>query len=123
MRVLCAGRIAEEHFCNDVNTGAAADIRQATELARRMITEWGMNDKLGFIAYDGEGPIAAGSSNCRRARNTPTHGASHRQEVRRQIDTAYADAQRIVQENVAKVKQIAEALVKYETITGRTSKH
>ena len=123
MRVLCAGRIAEEHFCHDVNTGAAADIRQATELARRMITEWGMNDKLGFIAYDGEGANHGGFFELPAGKEY-SDGTAHLidQEVRRQIDAAYADAQRILQENLAKVKQIAEALVKYETISGEDVK-
>ena len=45
------GRIAEEMFCGDVNTGALGDIRQATGLARKMVRDWGMNDRLGFVYY------------------------------------------------------------------------
>src|SRR5436190_6418257 len=51
MKTLFGGRIAEEMFCGDVNTGAMGDIRQATGLARRMVREWGMNDRLGFVFY------------------------------------------------------------------------
>jgi len=49
--VFVAGRIAEEIFCGDLDSGAAADIAQATEVARKMITEWGMSDKLSFVRY------------------------------------------------------------------------
>jgi cell division protease FtsH len=122
MRVLCGGRVAEAHFCNDVNTGAAADIRQATELARRMVTEWGMNERLGFIAYEGDknhNPLL----DLPGARDYSDETADLiDQEVRRLIDEAYRDAERIVRENADKVKRIAEALLKYETITGEDVK-
>src|SRR5207249_11300781 len=51
LKVLFAGRIAEEMFCGDVNTGAFSDIRQASGIARKMIRDWGMSDRLGFIYY------------------------------------------------------------------------
>src|SRR5205807_7168157 len=51
MKTCFGGRIAEEMFCGDVNTGAMGDIRQASGLARRMVREWGMNDRLGFVFY------------------------------------------------------------------------
>ncbi|HZN65287.1 MAG TPA: ATP-dependent zinc metalloprotease FtsH, partial [Tepidisphaeraceae bacterium] len=51
MKTCFGGRIAEEMFCGDVNTGALGDIRQATGLARRMVRDWGMNDRLGFVYY------------------------------------------------------------------------
>jgi cell division protease FtsH len=51
MKVTFGGRIAEEMFCGDVNTGALGDIRQATGIAKRMVTEWGMNERLGFVYY------------------------------------------------------------------------
>jgi len=56
LRVLCAGRIAEELLGHDTNSGAEGDIRQATQLARRMITDWGMSDVLGFVHYGDEAP-------------------------------------------------------------------
>jgi cell division protease FtsH len=54
------GRIAEEMFCGDINTGALGDIRQATGLVRRMIRDWGMNDRLGFVFYGEEENHPAG---------------------------------------------------------------
>ena len=56
LRVACGGRIAEEQIfgAEKVTTGASSDIRMATDVARRMVTEWGMSDKLGFLAYGGD---------------------------------------------------------------------
>ena len=123
MRVLCGGRIAEEHFCGDVNTGAAADIRQATELARRMITEWGMSEKLGFVAYDSEDRASQGMLDLPGAKDYSGQTAQLiDEEVRQIIDGAYADAERIISENAGLVKSIAEALTKYETISGEDVK-
>ena len=119
MRVLCGGRIAEERFCGDVNTGATADIRQATELARRMITEWGMNEKLGFIAYDSDDPAMKSMLDLSSTKDYSEQTAQLiDEEVRRLIDEAYRDAEKIVTEHADAVKTIAEALMQYETITG-----
>ena len=118
MRVLCAGRISEEMFTGDVNTGAAADIRQATELARRMVTEWGMNERLGFVSYADEAQknmwfeLPGGhdySEETSRAID---------EEVHKLIDNAYRDAERMIRENKDRVEAIKEALLKYETLTG-----
>jgi cell division protease FtsH len=57
LRVLCAGRLAEELVGHDTNSGAAADIRQATMMARHMVTEWGMSDRVGFV-YCGDEPLS-----------------------------------------------------------------
>ena len=123
MRVLCAGRLAEERFCGDINTGASADIRQATELARRMVTEWGMNEKLGFIAYDGDDASKQTMIDLPSAKEYSEDTARIiDEEVHRLIDQAYHDARRIVEGNADNVKVVAEALIKYETITGEDIK-
>jgi cell division protease FtsH len=71
MKVCFGGRIAEEMFCGDVNTGALGDIRQATGLARKMVRDWGMNDRLGFVFY-GDDDLAPEPVRLRRGqRNTP----------------------------------------------------
>ena len=62
LRVSFGGRIAEEMFCGDISSGAAMDIRQATDIARTMVTEWGMSEKLGFVLYGGREPATPGSS-------------------------------------------------------------
>ena len=123
MRVLCGGRIAEEQFCGEVNTGASADIRQATDLARRMVTEWGMNDKLGFIAYDGDSGAQHNMLELPSAKEYSDETARViDEEVHHLIDQAYQDARRIVENNADKLKIIADALVKYETISGEDVK-
>ncbi|MCH7813981.1 MAG: ATP-dependent zinc metalloprotease FtsH, partial [Planctomycetes bacterium] len=118
MRMLCAGRIAEQMFCDDVNTGAAADIRQATDLARHMVTEWGMNAKVGFVSY-------ADSQESNMWFDLPANRDYSNEtaevidaEVRKLIETAYAKAEEIIRENKDKIEAIKEALLKYETITG-----
>ncbi len=119
LRVLCAGRVAEELLGHDMNSGAAADIRQATQMARMMITEWGMSERLGFVYY-GDEPVT------RRA--VPDLGLTREfsekttevidEEVRRIIDDAYADTRRIVQEHREALDALARALLKYETLSG-----
>jgi len=114
LRVLCAGRIAEEMLGSDVNSGARGDIKQATTLARKMITEWGMSDALGFVSYAEEQPAEFMMSKEHSERTSETIDA----EVRRVIDDAYADTRRILSENREKLEAVAAALLKYETIDG-----
>jgi len=118
MRILCAGRIAEEMFSEDINTGAAADIRQGTDLARKMVTEWGMNRKLGFVSY-GDEPgrnmwfeLPGGRDYSERTARLID------EEVRALIDEAYNQAKSILEDNRDCLEAIKEALLKYETITG-----
>ncbi len=118
MRVLCAGRISEEMFTTDVNTGAAADIRQATELARRMVTEWGMNDRLGFVSYaDDQRRTMWFELPGNREYSEETSKVID-EEVHKLIDNAYRDAERIIRDHKDQIDAIKEALLKYETITG-----
>ncbi len=114
MRVLCGGRIAEERAMQDVSSGAAGDISQVTNLAKTMIIEWGMSEKLGFVRYAGEDT---------REMMIPERDYSDEtariidEEVRRLVDEAYADAQKLLAESWDKVQAVAEALLKYETLT------
>ncbi len=119
LRVLCAGRIAEEVLGQDSNSGAAGDIRQATELARRMVTDWGMSDALGFV-YHGDDPlpsqqVAAFTGGKERSEHTAEIIDA---EIKRIIDAAYTDARRLITENRDKLEAVAQALVKYETLDG-----
>ena len=114
LKVLCGGRIAEARAMGDMSSGASQDIAQATELARTMITEWGMSDKLGFLRY-------AGSDT--RETYVPDKDYSDRTaelidtETRRIVDEAYAEAKRMLAEGWSKVEAVAEALLKHETLT------
>jgi cell division protease FtsH len=117
LRILCAGRIAEELVCGDVNTGASADIRQATEMARKMVVEWGMSNRVGFIYYGEDAhrqnmwiDLPGGHE------YSPQTAQVIDEEVRRLIDDAYAEARRVLNENRERLEAIARALLKYETL-------
>ncbi|MHC4063060.1 MAG: ATP-dependent zinc metalloprotease FtsH [Planctomycetota bacterium] len=118
MRILCAGRISEQLFCDDVNTGAAADIRQATELARRMVTEWGMNEKLGFVSYADETGKTVWFDLPANKDYSERTARIIDEEIRKLIDTAYAQTEQIIQENKDRIEAIKGALLAYETVTG-----
>ncbi|MCC6425211.1 MAG: ATP-dependent zinc metalloprotease FtsH [Phycisphaerales bacterium] len=114
MRVLCGGRIAEEKATGDIGSGAAMDIAQATTLARKMILEWGMSEKLGFVRYEGADTKEFFQQDKDFSEDTAKLVDG---EVRRFIDEAYAEAKRMLEENWSKVEAVAEALIKYETLT------
>ncbi len=115
MRVLCGGRIAEQRAVGDISSGASMDISQVTQLARHMIEEWGMSDRLGFVRYAGED---------RRQAFIPEKAYSDEtakiidEEIRRLVDEAFRDAERILDEGWAKVEAVAQALLKFETLSG-----
>jgi len=117
LRILCAGRVAEEFVCGDINSGAAADIRQATELARRMVTEWGMSDRIGFIYY-GDDPDR--QSKWLELPGGREHSQETAQlideEIRKVVDEAYAKTRKLIEQNRDKLEAIAKALMKYETL-------
>jgi len=113
MRVLCGGRIAEARQNGDVSSGASMDIKMATAYARAMVLEWGMSEKLGFVRYAGsdsrESYVAERDYSDDTARIID-------EEIRRMIDDAFRDAERIVNESWDKISTLAEALLKYETL-------
>ncbi len=113
MRVLCAGRIAEKKKTDDVSSGAAMDIRMLTNYARRMILDWGMSSRLGFVNYSGdenrESLMADKDYSDETARIID-------EEVKRLGDEAYAEAERILEANWEKVVAVSEALLRYETL-------
>src|SRR5438874_4277305 len=117
MKVCFAGRIAEEMFCGDVNTGAMGDIRQATGIARRMVSEWGMNDRLGFVYYgeDDSKPNYFGGFGEQREYSEQTQQAID-EEIKKLIDALYEDTRELLDSNRDKVEALAKALLKYETL-------
>jgi cell division protease FtsH len=117
MKTMFAGRIAEEMFTNDINTGAMGDIRQATGLARRMVREWGMNERVGFVYYgeDDTRPNLMGGFGEGKEYSEETAKAID-EEVKKLIDTLYEETRQILISNRDKVEAIAKALVKYETL-------
>ena len=118
LRVLCAGRIAEEVLGQDTNSGAEGDIRQATQLAKRMITDWGMSERLGFV-YHGDSHAPSGFYDFGMGKELSSRTAEIiDEEVKRIIDEAYADTRRILSENRERLDAVAQALLKYETLDG-----
>ncbi len=114
MRVLCGGRIAEERATSDATSGAAMDIRQATGMAKAMIVEWGMSERLGFVRYAGNDDQEALMPDKDYSDET---ARIIDEETKRIVDEAFGEAQRLLEENWAKVESLAEALLKFETLT------
>jgi len=118
MKTCFGGRIAEEMFCGDVNTGASGDIRQATGLARRMVRDWGMNDRLGFVFYGEDDSKAGGLHDFGvngREYSEETAKAID-EEIKKLIDTLYEETRQLLEANRDKVEALTRALLKYETL-------
>ena len=117
---LFGGRIAEElAFGPDaVTTGAANDIERATSLARSMVTKWGLSDRLGPLTYAEEaGEVFLGRSVTQHKQVSDETARLIDEEVRRVIDTNYKRARDILTANRPKLDVMAQALIKYETLT------
>jgi cell division protease FtsH len=115
------GRAAEEIiFGRDkVSTGAGGDIKGATDQARRMVTEWGMSDKLGMIAYgDNSQEVFLGHSVTQNKNVSEATAREIDAEIKSIIDTAYARAMSILTENVEELHRLARGLLEYETLSG-----
>jgi len=116
---LFGGRVAEELiFGRDaVTTGASNDIERATELARNMVTRWGLSDRLGPQTYSEEsGEVFLGRSVTQHKQVSDETAHAIDEEVRRVIDGNYQRAYTILQTNVDKLHAMAAALIKFETI-------
>jgi len=115
--VLFGGRIAEELFMNQMTTGASNDFQRATDLARRMVTQWGMSDALGPMVYgEEEGEIFLGRSVTTHKNMSEASLQKVDGEIRRIIDEQYALARRLIEENRDKVEAMTRALLEWETI-------
>jgi cell division protease FtsH len=110
------GRIAEEMFCGDVNTGASGDIRQASALARRMVRDWGMSDRLGFVFYgDDDSKMAYFDMGTSRDYSEETAKIID-EEIKKLIDTLYDETRKLLEGNRDRIEAMAKALLKYETL-------
>ena len=113
------GRAAEEQVFGkeNVTSGAAADIQQATKIARAMVTRFGMSEKLGKIDYSGTGETYLGSVGASPATSPETQEIIDA-EVRRLVDEGYLEAKRILTERRSDLDRLATGLLEYETLTG-----
>jgi cell division protease FtsH len=114
LQVCFGGRIAELLFCDDISSGAQADIQTATALAREMVQTWGMSDALGPIDYSTQIQdyyFGIGGQEHSQKTSEIIDG-----EVKKLIDQAYDAAKKIIENNRDKLEAIAQALLKYETL-------
>jgi cell division protease FtsH len=115
------GRAAEEIIFgpDKVSNGAAGDIKMATDQARRMITEWGMSEKLGMIAYgDNSQEVFLGHSVTQSKNVSEATAQEIDGEIRGTIDRAYAKAKRLLTENIEELHRVARGLLEHETLSG-----
>jgi cell division protease FtsH len=116
---LFGGRIAEELIFGEdaVTTGASNDIERATELARNMVTKWGLSDRLGPLTYsEDQGEVFLGRSVTQHKQVSDETAHAIDEEVRRVIEMNYKRARQILETNLDKLHAMAEALIKYETL-------
>jgi len=116
---LYGGRIAEQMIYGDdkVTTGASNDIERATELAKNMVTKWGLSKKMGPLSYsEDEGEVFLGRSVTNQKRMSEETAKHIDDEVRSIVDSAYSKASKILKDNIDKMHTMSEALMMYETI-------
>ena len=121
LRVGCGGRIAEELIFGPekITTGASSDIRMVTDMARRMVTEWGMSEKLGFLAYSGDEQEVFLGRSVTQSKNISDKTADVIDaEIRRIVDEAYTGAENILKKNNIELERLALGLLEYETLNG-----
>lgn len=116
---LFGGRIAEQLIYGDdkVTTGASNDIERATQIARKMVTQWGLSDKMGPLLYaDDEGEVFLGRSVTQHKHMSDETARAIDQEIKSFIDRNYDRAKRILEENIDILHSMKDALMKYETL-------
>jgi cell division protease FtsH len=115
--VLFGGRIAEEVFMHQMTTGASNDFERATQIARDMVTRYGMTDELGPMVYaENEGEVFLGRSVTKQVNVSEQTMQKVDSEIRRIIDEQYATARKLIEDNQDKMHAMASALLEFETI-------
>ncbi|WP_237214816.1 ATP-dependent zinc metalloprotease FtsH [Falsiroseomonas oryziterrae] len=115
------GRVAEELIfgADKVSNGASGDIKMATDQARRMVTEWGMSEKLGMIAYgSNDQEVFLGHSVTQSKNISESTAQQIDAEIRKIIDDAYARATKVLSENIDELHLLAKGLLEHETLSG-----
>jgi len=115
--VLFGGRIAEEIFMHQMTTGAGNDFERATQMARDMVTRYGMSDTLGPMVYgDNEGEVFLGRSITTQKNVSEATMQKVDMEIKRIIDDQYALARKLIEANRDKVEMMAKSLLEWETL-------
>ncbi len=113
---LLGGRVAEALVLDDVSTGASNDIQRATDIARNMVMRYGMSERIGTVNYSGSQEVFIGKDFAEKKEYSEETAALIDSEVKRLIDEAYADAERLLNENMDKLTLVAETLLDVETL-------
>jgi cell division protease FtsH len=117
--VMMAGRIAEEVVSGDISSGAAGDIQQATGVARSMVCQWGMSEKMGMVQYGNDNDqLFLGRDMVQRKDYSEFTAQEIDAEVKRIINEAYDRAQKLIETHRDKLEIIANALLEYESLDG-----
>ena len=117
---LLGGRVAEKIILGDISTGAKNDIDRASNIARSMVMEYGMSDKIGTISYGEEQNEVFLGRDLGRGRNFSEEiGAEIDREIKALIDAAYSEAEKLLRENINKLHAVAKALIEKEKLEGQ----
>jgi len=116
--MMLAGRVAEEMFCGDISSGAANDIKEATTLARKMVTQWGMSTELGPVSYsDEEEHVFLGNEITKVKKHSEQMAQKIDDEVRVILMGCYQEARTTCEEHRLELQKTAEALLELETLS------
>jgi cell division protease FtsH len=121
LAVSMGGRVAEEMIFgyDKVSSGASSDIQYATQLARDMVTRWGMSDALGPLQYaEPEEEVFLGYSVNRSRQMSNETAQAIDAEIRKVVEDGYARAKSLLTENAGQLESLAQALLEYETLSG-----
>jgi cell division protease FtsH len=120
LSVAFGGRVAEEIVFNRISTGAANDIKQATDLAQQMIRSWGMSDDLGPLSYaKGEEQVFLGREIAQHRDYSEATAQKIDEEINKLIKNSYGRAQAVLKENLDILHKLAEHLLEKETVMGK----
>lgn len=123
LKLLLGGRVAESLVLKEISSGASSDLQRATELARKMVCEYGMSEKLGAVTFGHrQEQVFLGRDIGRENEYSEKVAAQIDEEIRKFIDEAYAGTVKLLTDNLAKLHLIAEALIERETLEGHEIK-
>ncbi|NLA83053.1 MAG: ATP-dependent zinc metalloprotease FtsH [Clostridiales bacterium] len=114
--MLLGGRVAEQMVLKDISTGAANDLQRASQIARKMVTEYGMSEELGPVAYNNQEEVFLGRDYGHTTKYSEEVASHIDSEIKRIISEAYSKAERMLKENINKLHKIAEVLLEKEKL-------
>ncbi|MBN1257838.1 MAG: ATP-dependent zinc metalloprotease FtsH [Planctomycetes bacterium] len=119
LKMLLAGRVAEEIFCDDISSGASSDLERATGLVRAMVCEWGMSEAMGLVHYKDRRIVGGYGWG-----DVPTEGSISEAtaekidlEIRRVIDECYVETKKLVEQHKQELQRIVDALLEFEVLS------